>query len=142
VSANRIAKWEGSAWSALGSGLSGSTEPYAGDVEVLAADESGHLFVGGGFTVAGTNVSPYIAQANIIPPRGMIESIGAGNGSVTLDCLGVPGSAYAVQRATDVRFTMNLATLLTTNPPSPDGLFRYTDPSPPGTTAFYRLRQQ
>ncbi len=34
-------------------------------VTALAADGLGHLFVGGGFTVAGTNVSPYIAQANL-----------------------------------------------------------------------------
>ena len=31
----------------------------------LAADGSGHLFVGGVFSLAGTNVSPFIAQANI-----------------------------------------------------------------------------
>jgi len=31
----------------------------------MAVDESGHLFVGGFFFFAGTNLSPYIAQANI-----------------------------------------------------------------------------
>ena len=98
--------------------------------------------MGAGSWFAGTNLSPFIAQANIIPPRGEIERIGVGSGSVTLDCLGVPGSAYAVQRATDVTFTENLATLLTTNPPSPDGLFRCTDNSPPDATAFYRLLKQ
>jgi hypothetical protein len=52
-----IAKWDGSAWSA-GQGMDGH-------VYALAADGTGHLFVGGGFYLAGTNVSPYIAQANI-----------------------------------------------------------------------------
>jgi hypothetical protein len=57
VPADYIAKWDGSAWSALGSGVDGN-------VSALAADASGHLFVGGTFCSAGTNVSPYIAQAN------------------------------------------------------------------------------
>ena len=61
VPANYIAKWDGSAWSALGSG-SGRRNSY---VYALAADGAGHLFVGGDFSLAGTNVSPYIAQANL-----------------------------------------------------------------------------
>ncbi len=63
VPANLIAKWDGSAWSALGSGLSGGSG--GGGVLALAADEAGHLFAGGWFTRAGTNVSPFIAQANV-----------------------------------------------------------------------------
>ena len=58
VTANYIAAWNGSAWSALGAGMDWK-------VRELAADGSGHLFVGGDFSLAGTNVSPYIAQANI-----------------------------------------------------------------------------
>jgi hypothetical protein len=58
VTVNRIAKWNGSAWSALGSGMDR-------EVRALAADACGHLFVGGSFGLAGTTVSPFIAQANI-----------------------------------------------------------------------------
>jgi hypothetical protein len=58
VTANCIAKWDGSAWSALGSGLNNS-------VSALAADGAGHLLVGGNFCLAGTKVSPFIAQANV-----------------------------------------------------------------------------
>jgi hypothetical protein len=58
VPANNITKWNGSAWSALGSGVNDV-------VRALAADGAGHLFVGGNFTLAGTNVSPHIAQANL-----------------------------------------------------------------------------
>src|SRR5208337_99059 len=58
VTANYIAKWNGNTWSALGSGMNST-------VYALAVDASGHLFVGGDFTLAGTNVSPYIAQANV-----------------------------------------------------------------------------
>jgi hypothetical protein len=55
---NFIAKWDGSAWSALGSGM--NMYVYA-----LATDGAGHLFVGGGFTLAGTNACHYIAQAKL-----------------------------------------------------------------------------
>src|ERR1035438_9487483 len=84
--------------------------------------------------------SAFIAQVNLstTPPGGMVQSINLGGGSVTLDCLGLSGSAYAVQRATNMQFTKNLTTLLITNAPA-DGLFRCTDASPPGATAFYRL---
>jgi hypothetical protein len=58
VPANHIAKWDGSSWSALGSGLDGP-------VYALAADGAGHLFVGGGFTHAGANACAFIAQANV-----------------------------------------------------------------------------
>jgi hypothetical protein len=53
-----IAKWDGNAWSALGSGMDSF-------VYALAVDGAGHLFVGGQFSLAGTNVSPFIAQANL-----------------------------------------------------------------------------
>jgi hypothetical protein len=138
VWANYVAKWDGSAWSALGSGMGGDYPV----VYALAADGLGHLFVGGTFSLAGTNVSPYIAQANIMPPEGVIRGIGVGSGSVTVDCLGHPVSAYTVQRATDVQFTANLATLFTTNAPWPNGLFQWTDNSPPNPSGFYRLKRE
>jgi hypothetical protein len=47
----------------LGSGVSG----VAAAVFELAVDAAGHLFVGADFFLAGTNVSPYIAQANVGP---------------------------------------------------------------------------
>lgn len=72
----------------------------------------------------------------------MIQDIGVNGGTVALDCKGLPGTAYAVERATDVLFTADLTTLLTTNAPAPDGLFRCTDSSPPSATAFYRLHRQ
>lgn len=61
VPANNIAKWDGHTWSALGSGVDNT-------VYALATDGVGHLFAGGRFGLAGTNVSPYIAQANLDHP--------------------------------------------------------------------------
>jgi hypothetical protein len=68
TNANGVAKWNGGAWSALGagvtSGLYGATV-YGATVYALAADSAGHLFVGGDFSIAGTNISPYIAEADL-----------------------------------------------------------------------------
>jgi hypothetical protein len=63
VPANSIAAWNGSAWSVLGSGVGG----FGPSIYSLAIDNSSHLFVAGNFSSAGTNVSPFIAQANIGP---------------------------------------------------------------------------
>ena len=46
VAANGIAQWDGSSWSALGSGLGNA-------VRALAVDSSGNLYAGGAFTTAG-----------------------------------------------------------------------------------------
>ena len=57
VSANRIAKWDGSSWSALGSGMNDS-------VYALAVDASGNLYAGGYFTTAGGVSANRIAKWN------------------------------------------------------------------------------
>ena len=45
VTVNNIAKWDGTAWFALGTGTNST-------VSALAADSSGNLYVGGNFTTA------------------------------------------------------------------------------------------
>jgi hypothetical protein len=59
VIANGIAVWDGSSWSALGSGMGGTDYP---DVYALALDGSGNLYAGGLFTTAGGKPSSYIAR--------------------------------------------------------------------------------
>jgi hypothetical protein len=56
VAANGIAKWDGSAWSALGSGMGD------GSVRALAVDGAGTLYAGGGFTTAGGVAAKSIAK--------------------------------------------------------------------------------
>ncbi|TAL29479.1 MAG: hypothetical protein EPN93_21525 [Spirochaetes bacterium] len=55
TTANHIAKWNGSTWSALGSGM--DDEVYA-----LAADSSGNLYAGGYFISAGGTAASCIAK--------------------------------------------------------------------------------
>src|ERR1017187_3785961 len=58
IAANDIAQWNGSSWSALGSGISG------GVVFALAVSGS-TLYAGGSFTTAGSDTNAnYIAQWN------------------------------------------------------------------------------
>jgi hypothetical protein len=59
--ANRIAKWDGSSWSALGSGTGGDYPP----VSALAVSGS-DLYAGGTFTKAGGKGSAYIARAYLL----------------------------------------------------------------------------
>src|SRR5207249_4795897 len=60
VSANCIAKWNGSSWSALGSGLG---VPSVSSVLALAASGS-DLYAGGTFQTAGGSAATYIAKWN------------------------------------------------------------------------------
>ena len=55
VAANHIAKWDGSAWSALGSGMNGI-------VHALAMDDAGNLYAGGDFAIAGGVAANHIAK--------------------------------------------------------------------------------
>jgi hypothetical protein len=67
--ANNIAQWNGSSWSALGSGI-GGINPI---VNALAVS-GGTLYAGGGFTTAGTNISAYVAKAVLnFPPAALVK---------------------------------------------------------------------
>jgi hypothetical protein len=58
ASANNIAKWNGTGWSALGSGVGGSSS-YPSE---LALDGAGNLYAGGNFTTAGGVPANYVAK--------------------------------------------------------------------------------
>ncbi|WP_156109046.1 two-component regulator propeller domain-containing protein [Hymenobacter sp. APR13] len=57
TSVNSIAKWEGTAWTSLGTGISGN-------VYALATDGSGNVYVGGSFDIAGGIPAKNIAKWN------------------------------------------------------------------------------
>jgi trimeric autotransporter adhesin len=67
VKASNIAKWDGAAWSALGSGISASiANGYGfGCVSALVDNKKGTLYVGGDFCIAGGKTSVGFAQCNI-----------------------------------------------------------------------------
>jgi hypothetical protein len=59
LAAKHVAKWNGSSWTALGTGMIATAYPV-----VLALTVSGSdLYVGGGFTTSGDKMSAYIARA-------------------------------------------------------------------------------
>jgi hypothetical protein len=57
VLANSVAKWDGTEWSSLGSGINLS-------VQALAVDPAGNLYAGGGFTSAGGRSAYNLARWN------------------------------------------------------------------------------
>jgi hypothetical protein len=58
IGATNIAKWDGTNWSALGSGMN--------NVVVALATSGNTLYAGGGFLTAGGKYSPYMAMANLV----------------------------------------------------------------------------
>ncbi len=128
VFATNIAKWNGSRWSALGSGVDNSVSALA----VLGPD----LDVGGPFTAAEGKVSACLAMARI---GSIAKSVAAANSSASVQFSGVTGYQYDVQRTTNLNPPITW-TIITTNPlsPAPDGSFTFTDSNAPSGTAYYR----
>jgi hypothetical protein len=87
--------WNGVNWSSLGSGINN-----IGDT--LALDKTGKLYVGGSFTSAGTNASPFLAVANVGPAIAVQSSDGTTllNGASTIDLGAVPVGSTSTNRLT------------------------------------------
>jgi hypothetical protein len=79
ASATLIAKWNGSSWSALGSGIDGDTNVNQWPAVHALAVLGNELYAGGNFTRAGGKVSAYLARAWLPDfPDLSIRSSGAG----------------------------------------------------------------
>jgi hypothetical protein len=134
VAVANIAKWNGSSWSALGSGVSGEGQ-YGGvfALAVLGSD----LYAGGQFMTAGDKVSPNLAKAVINPPVLTLEHNASGTNFIRFS--GVPGTAYHLQRASHLAGPWpNIAT----NTAPATGRIEVGDDSPPSGQAFYRVFEQ
>jgi hypothetical protein len=136
VSANYIAKWNGSRWSALASGTDGF---YPG-VSALAL-MGNNLYAGGSFVMAGGKVSPFLAQAVLGDAPGYNQLAGSitSGGAVQLSYTGDPGTQYALDR------TFNLEPSVgwlgqQTNTMSTSGVLMFTSAPVPGTNNFWRVR--
>jgi len=130
TAASSIAKWNGSNWSALGSGIGGIF-----DVTALAV-LGNELYAGGPFTTAGGKVSPYIARARI---DSVAKSLVVANSTPCIEFSGVTGYQYDVQRATSLNPPITWITI-TASPLSParDGSFTFSDTNAPPGMAYYR----
>lgn len=124
---NRIARWNGSSWNALGSernafvatlAVSGANL-YAG----MSDDSSGHIF-----------------KARI---GSTVEVVAATTSPVSLQFSGVTGYDYDLQRTTSLNPPL-FWTTLNTNPlmPAADGSFMFTDTNATSGSAFYRLHKR
>ncbi len=83
--ANYIAKWNGSSWSALGSGMNGQ-------VSALVMDTSGNLYVAGNFTTADGLAVNYVAKWN----GASWSALGSGmNGQVNSLAVDSAGNLFA-----------------------------------------------
>lgn len=86
VSANRIAKWDGTTWRALGAGMNLS------NVEALAVAPDGTLYAGGSFTTAGGVSANRIAKWNGTTWSALATGL---NDSVTALAVAPDGTLYA-----------------------------------------------
>ncbi|MCA8948057.1 MAG: hypothetical protein KDE27_01060 [Planctomycetes bacterium] len=83
ISANHVARWNGSSWSALGSGTDTGPQ-YA--VTTLAASSTGGVIAGGDFSVAGGTGASRLARWN----GSSWQPIGSGLAGYVWDMVGLP----------------------------------------------------
>ena len=121
-------KWNGSSWSALGSGTNKS-------VDALAVSGS-VLYASGYFTREGGKVSAYVARAIVNPAVLAIEPDGLGGYFLLFS--GGPVSTYRLQRAPTLKGPW--ATSAAQTAPA-SGLVEFWDLFPPPGHAFYRSAQ-
>ena len=122
VSANNIAKWNGTNWSALGSGIGAGGPTVIGptflSINALAFDNLGNLYAGGYFNRAGAITSEYIAEAILAgttAPLAIIANnaaFGFTNGSFGFDVSGPSGSNVVIQASADLKTWIPLQTNL------------------------------
>jgi hypothetical protein len=133
-----IARWDGSEWSPLGSGMAGGT--LIPIVSSLAVSSSA-LYAGGAFSVAGGKVSGYAAKASFVPIaapgvfRNPIYSPSDGFSCTFQDAS--PGLPYRIQTSpaladgswTDLtNFTYATPIVITAGPAVTNGFFRSVSP--------------
>jgi hypothetical protein len=135
-----VARWDGSTWSFLGSGLSGGSP----DVTALAFDTNENLYVSGGFLVAGTNASAYIAKALLTGPTpNQVLLADTRGGTNVITYLGTPGAKYALDLtsslAPPVNWIVQTTNAASTANATTAGYVSFTN-SNHQPQAFYRTR--
>jgi len=95
VTVNNIAKWDGTTWFALGTGIGGGYYPH---VSALAVDASGDVYAGGDFATAGGTSANFIAKWDGTVWSALGSGMAGGGGSSTgVSALAVDslGNVYA-----------------------------------------------
>jgi hypothetical protein len=137
--ANYVAQWNGTSWSALGSGVSGAVLQNSAAVYALAVSGSA-LYAGGVFSMAGTNASASVAEANLAGtpvPLTIITTnsvFGLTNGEFGFDVSGPVGSNVVIQASADLKIWIPLQTNLLDSSP----LYFSDSQSPTNRPRFYR----
>jgi hypothetical protein len=135
AAANYIAKWNGSSWSTLGSGLSSPPEIWV-SVSALAVSGS-DLYVGGAFTTAGGKVSANIARAYLLDlPTLSVRRFG---NDLMLSWPSADTRDFALEQSTALRAPASWAanTAIVTD----DGVKRSVTLSATNSPQFFRLRR-
>lgn len=135
VVATGVAKWDGSNWSALGSGLDADVgTPSAAGVAILGDD----LYVGGNLNFAGDKPAMFIAhwndQLNFYPPPfpRLVNMASLPNGQFQFRLSGTSGEQYILEASTDLATWTPLLTNTAT-------LYDYTDTAASSfPSRFYR----
>jgi hypothetical protein len=137
VSANYIAKWNGSSWNALGSGIGGAYHPYVTALALMGSN----LYAGGDFSIAGGKVSPFVAQAVLGVAPGYNQLCGSvtSGGAMQLSYTGDPATNYALDRALNLEPPI-VWIAQQTNTMSVSGVLIFTNAPVPGTNNFWRVR--
>jgi autotransporter-associated beta strand protein len=125
----------------LSPGSQGASITFDGTyVRYIPANDNNDTFTytindGRGGTPTGT------INVTVVKQSGSAQSISVADGAATIDCAGIPGYPYLLQRSTNLA---DWVTILTTNAPT-NGLFNFTDTfsdlvTPP-PSAYYRVAQ-
>ncbi len=136
-----IAKWDGTSWSPMGSGMNHI-------VHAVVVAGSGNLYAGGQFTTAGGKSANYLAVWDAVPPAA-VTNLGASSGRYTATVGWVaPGddgnngtaTGYDLRRSTNPINAGNFAnaTVITTPAPGPAGTTECVELSGlSGCTTYY-----
>lgn len=129
-----IAKWDGSRWSALGSGMDG----IVGRLAVSGSD----LYAGGSFTTAGGKASAYLTKAEIVSPPYVVPPQFLDGSDFVVRFGGSPGITYTIEYTEDLS-PANWRKADNLTAPSMDeglgvGVFEFRDGITTATQRFYR----
>jgi hypothetical protein len=139
IAANGIAKWDGTSWSALGSGMGGTVGYIYPGAFALAVSGS-DLYAGGAFTTAGGKASGYIARAYLptLPTLSIIRS-DIPPGAITVSWPSLDTTGFVLEQAATVAAPVTWVTNAASV--TDDGTNRSVTLPATNNAQFFRLRR-